>query len=76
VSAQHTPKVRCGDCALFLRDGKCKFFETPEGRAKDRPFTTAPFWVWSDCYSDKELVRADVETTCSTFKAKTTGSAS
>lgn len=62
--------VRCGDCAHFVRDGKCRFFDTPEGRAKDRAFSHAPFWVWSDCYSDKEQVRADVETMCSTFAAR------
>lgn len=74
--AQQTPKVRCGDCEFFVRNGKCRFFETPEGSAKDRPFATAPFWVWSDCYSDKELVRDDVETACSTFRTKITGAAS
>jgi hypothetical protein len=70
-------QVRCGDCANFVRDGKCRFFETPEGRAKDRPFAHAPFWVWSDCYSDKEQVRANVKTMCSTFTARAaTGDAS
>jgi hypothetical protein len=65
--------VRCGDCAHFVRDGRCRFLETPEGRAKDRPFAHAPFWVWSDCYSDKEQVRSNVKTTCATFAAKATG---
>jgi hypothetical protein len=76
MSAQQTPMVRCGDCANFVSDGNCRFFNTPEGRAKDRPFATAPFWVWSDCYSDKELVRAGTESMCPTFKAEATGSAS
>lgn len=62
--------VKCGDCALFVRDGKCRFFETPAGQAKDRPFAHAPFWVWSDCYSDREQVRSSVETTCPTFSPK------
>ena len=35
-----------------------------------RPFEFAPFWVWSDCYSDKEQVRANVESMCATFQAK------
>jgi hypothetical protein len=26
--------------------------------------------VWSDCYSDKEQVRANVETMCTTFAAR------
>ena len=71
----NTAKVRCGDCALFVRDGKCRFFGTPDALAKDRPFEHAPFWVWSDCYSDKEQVYADATTTCPTFVAKATGSA-
>jgi hypothetical protein len=49
--------VKCGDCKYFVRDGKCRFLDTPEGRDKSRPFSHAPFWVWSDCYSDKEQVR-------------------
>lgn len=72
MSEQQAQKVRCGDCACFVRDGKCRFFETAEGQAKDRKYSHAPFWVWSDCYSDKEQVRAGVETLCPTFKAKTT----
>lgn len=60
-------KVRCGDCEYFVRDGKCKFFASPAGQDKTRPFARAPFWVWSDCYSDKEQVRANVETLCPTF---------
>ena len=63
-------KVRCGDCRSFVRDGKCDFFQTPEGQDKERPFAHAPFWVWSDCYSDKEQVRFDVHTLCPTFQAK------
>ncbi len=60
--------VRCGDCAFFVRDGKCGFLDTPEGKDRGRTFAFAPFWVWSDCYSDREQVRAGVETLCSTFK--------
>lgn len=71
----HTPKVRCGDCAYFVRNGKCKFTDTAAYKAKDRPFGHAPFWVWSDCYSDKEQVRSTTETLCSTFSAKETGAA-
>jgi hypothetical protein len=59
--------VRCGDCSLFVRDGKCRWYETPEAKAKDRPFSHAPFWVWSDCYSDKEQVRRNVTSACPTF---------
>lgn len=59
--------VRCGDCRHFVRDGKCGFLATPEGRAKDRPFEFAPFWVWSDVYSDREQVRASVTSACATF---------
>ena len=63
--------VKCGDCKHFVRDGKCNYLSTPEGRDKNRPFAHAPFWVWSDCYSDREQVRSDVETLCPTFGAKT-----
>ena len=59
--------VRCGDCKYFVRDGKCGFLATPEGRDKSRPFSHAPFWVWSDCYSDREQVRAAATSRCSTF---------
>lgn len=62
--------IKCGDCKYFVRDGKCRFLDTPEGRDKSRPFAHAPFWVWSDVYSDKEQVRASVETACKTFAAK------
>jgi hypothetical protein len=65
--------IKCGDCKHFVRDGRCNFLSTPEGRAKDRPFAHAPFWVWSDCYSDKEQVRRDVTSRCPTFAAKATG---
>jgi hypothetical protein len=64
--------VKCGDCKWFVRDGKCSFLASPEGRAADRPFAHAPFWVWSDCYSDKEQVRANVESACPTFSEKIT----
>lgn len=71
--SKHTPgaTVRCGDCTHFVRDGKCRWYETPESKAKDRPFSHAPFWVWSDCYSDKEQVRRDVTSACPTFLATT-----
>jgi hypothetical protein len=62
--------VKCGDCRHFVRDGACRFFQTPEGRAKDRPFERAPFWVWSDCYSDREQVRRDVTSACPTFAVR------
>lgn len=62
--------VKCGDCQYFVRDGKCDFFFSPEGKIKDRPFEHAPFWVWSDCYSDKEQVRYDVTSACATFSAR------
>ncbi len=60
-------KVRCGDCRYFVRDGKCGFEASEAGRAP-RPFAHAPFWVWSDCYSDREQVRSDVATCCPTFE--------
>jgi hypothetical protein len=47
-------KVRCGDCRYFVRDGKCSFFQSEASKAPGRPFAHAPFWVWSDCYSDRE----------------------
>jgi hypothetical protein len=72
---QSRAMVRCGDCAHFVRDGKCRFFDTFEGKAKDRPFAYAPFWVWSDCYSDKEQVRANVKTMCATFAERATPNA-
>lgn len=61
--------VRCGDCRYFARDGQCDFLQSEAGRAKDRPFAHAPFWVWSDCYSDREQVRANVTSACPTFAA-------
>ena len=66
----NTQKVRCGDCKHFVRDGNCNYTNTPAYQAKDRPFGHAPFWVWSDCYSDKEQVRSTTETMCVTFEAK------
>jgi hypothetical protein len=63
-------RVRCGDCRYFARDGKCTFLASEEGRKSGSPFEHAPFWVWSDCYSDREQVRADVRTLCPTFEAK------
>jgi len=59
--------IKCGDCRHFIRNGKCNFFGSAEGKSKDRAFDFAPFWVWSDCYSDKEQVRSDVTSACSTF---------
>lgn len=63
-------KVRCGDCRYFVRNGRCSFTDSPAYAAPGRPFAHAPFWVWSDCYSDKEQVRADVTTACPTFEQR------
>jgi hypothetical protein len=63
-------KVRCGDCAFFVRDGKCRYLQSEEGISPNRRFEEAPFWVWSDCYSDKEQVRSNVESCCAVFKAR------
>lgn len=63
-------KVRCGDCRYFVRDGRCGFMNSEAYRAPNRPFEHAPFWVWSDCYSDREQVRSNVETCCPTFEAR------
>jgi hypothetical protein len=63
-------KVKCGDCTFFVRDGKCNWYGSEDQKRKDRPFSHAPFWVWSDCYSDREQVRANVESACPTFVAK------
>jgi hypothetical protein len=63
-------KVKCGDCAYFVRDGKCDAQQSERYKRPGRPFGEAPFWVWSDCYSDKEQVRANVETMCSMFDPK------
>lgn len=68
VSQQVPTKVRCGDCRYFVRDGRCNFLRSEAGKLPDRPFAHAPFWVWSDCYSDGEQVRADVQTLCPTFE--------
>jgi hypothetical protein len=62
--------IKCGDCKYFVRDGRCSFLESPKGKEKGRPFAHAPFWVWSDCYSDKEQVRANVASMCVTFEAR------
>ena len=67
--ADRDEMVRCGDCRNFVRDGKCNYLNTPEGRDPKRKFEHAPFWVWSDCYSDRELVRLDVTSCCPTFTA-------
>lgn len=63
-------KVRCGDCRYFVRDGKCSFHQSEAARAPGRPFEHAPFWVWSDCFSDREQVRSNVETLCPVFETK------
>jgi hypothetical protein len=63
--------IKCGDCRYFVRDGLCDFLSSPAGKAHDRPFEHAPFWVWSDCFSDKEQVRSGVTSACPTFEAKT-----
>lgn len=62
-------KVRCGECRYFVRDGKCNFFASEKGQDKSRAFQFAPFWAWSDFYSDHEQVRSDVATLCPTFEA-------
>lgn len=64
------PKVRCGDCRYFIRDGRCDFLRSPAGQEKGRPFAHAPFWVWSDCYSDRELVSVNATSLCPTFEAR------
>lgn len=70
MEAETKTKIRCGDCKHFVRDGRCDYLGTPEGRDPKRAFAHAPFWVWSDCYSDKEQVRSDVTSACPTFSAK------
>jgi hypothetical protein len=45
--------VKCGDCAYFVRDGRCDWNKSADFKRPDRPFAHAPFWVWSDCYSTK-----------------------
>jgi hypothetical protein len=62
-----TDIVKCGDCKYFVRDGNCGFLRSQDGRDPSRKFEHAPFWVWSDCYSDKEQVRANVTSACPTF---------
>lgn len=77
AETKHTPEqqsVRCGDCKYFIRDGRCDYLSSPAGQEK-RPFEHAPFWVWSDCYSDREQVRSNVTSACPTFEAKATGGA-
>ena len=66
--AETQAMVRCGDCAYFIRDGRCGYLDSPAAKAPGRPFAHAPFWVWSDCYSDKEQVRRDVTSACPTFE--------
>lgn len=63
-------KVKCGECRYFVRDGKCNFLTSEAGRDPKREFSIAPFWVWSDCYSDREQVRSGVESCCLAYDAK------
>ncbi len=71
TAGTRTPKkVKCGECLYFVRDGNCSFLSSPEGRDPQRKFEYAPFWVWSDCYSDKEQVFKATETLCTTFSAR------
>ena len=65
-----TDTVKCGDCKYFVRDGKCNYLQTAKGRDPTRKFEHAPFWVWSDCCSDREQVRANVTSACPTFAAR------
>ncbi len=62
--------VKCGDCKYFVREGRCGFLDSPEGRFPGRTFEHAPFWVWSDCYSDKEQVKALAVSACPTFAGR------
>ena len=59
---------KCGDCIHFERDGKCNYFFSEKGKSQNRKFDEAPFWVWSDCYSDKEQVFENKETKCIVFE--------
>lgn len=59
--------VKCGDCKYFAGKGSCSFLRSPEGRDPARAFEHAPFWVWSDCYSDREQVFATADSACPTF---------
>ena len=61
--------IKCGDCEHFVRDGKCGWYQTTEGKQK-HPFGYAPFWVWSDVHSDKEQVHVGAQSACVTFSAK------
>ena len=70
AGARTLKKVKCGDCRYFVRDGNCSFLLSPEGRDPQRKFEHSPFWVWSDCYSDKEQVFKATETLCTTFSAR------
>lgn len=65
-----TDLVKCGDCKYFAGHGKCSLLRSPEGKDPARKFEHAPFWVWSDCYSDKEQVRANVTSACPTFATR------
>jgi hypothetical protein len=63
-------RVYCGDCRYFVRDGVCGYLRSEAGRSPNRPFAQAPFWVWSDCYSDREQVRSNVTSCCATFEPR------
>lgn len=63
--------MKCGDCIHFVRDGKCNWYASPDAKIQGRSFGSyEPFWVWSDCYSDKEQVRANVESACKAFASR------
>jgi hypothetical protein len=62
-------KVTCGDCRYFVRDGRCGYLDSIAAK-QPHPFEHAPFWVWSDCYSDREQVRRDVTSCCPTFELR------
>lgn len=62
-------RVRCGDCLYFVRDGRCGWTSSTEGQKK-HPFEHAPFWVWSDCYSDREQVSVNATSLCPTFESR------
>lgn len=61
-------EVMCVECRYFVRDGKCSYYASL--KRQRFPFDYAPFWVWSDCYSDKEQVRATVTSRCATYQPK------
>jgi len=68
-------KIKCGDCQHFVRDGRCNWYDSEDAKRNNRPFSHAPFWVWSDSYSDREQVRHNVTSACVTFFPKSTPTA-